>query len=183
MPPPLDAGIATTRLRLRPFRISDAERVVEIQSDRMVGRMLRAAAWPPDLAETRAWLAGHAAERAAGTAWRFAVILAGSLIGCADVDEIADGSGSLGYWLVREAWGQGLATEAATVVVHFAFETLDLTEIHSGCAADNPASAKVLTRLGFTFVDEIDLWSRGRGAMIQHRRYKLARSSRSRTPG
>ena len=52
-----------------------------------------------------------------------------------------------GYWLGKPFWGFGYATEAAHRLVTFAFEALDLAEIHAGWFYDNPASGHVLAKL------------------------------------
>jgi RimJ/RimL family protein N-acetyltransferase len=148
MQPPFETTIRTQRLLLRPFAVEDAERVVEIQSDWAVVRMLRAATWPATLEATRAWLAGHRGEWRARAAYRFAITLDGEVIGCVDIDEITKESGSLGYWLGRSFWGRGLATEAAQGLIGWVFAHAGLTGLDSGCAADNAAPAHVLEKLG-----------------------------------
>ena len=165
----------TPRLTLRPFVVGDAERVLAIQSNWNVTRMLRMAPWPQTLALTREWLTSHEAERLAGRAFRFAVILEGEVIGCADVDEIDGKSGDLGYWLDEAAWGRGLASEAAQAVVDFAFGRLGLGELRSGHAADNAASGKVLAKLGFDRTGEGTVWSRPRQTEIRQVWYRLDR--------
>ncbi len=175
MPPPFPTNLATPRLTLRPFGVADAERVVAIQSDWNVTRMLRMATWPPDLGATRLWLAGHQADWLAGTAYRFAITLAGDVIGCADIDEIAVRRGSLGYWLANTAWGQGFASEAGTALLSFAFDTLDLKGLDSGHASDNPASGAVLRKLGFLHIGDETLWSEPRQAEITQWRYRRER--------
>ncbi len=56
----------------------------------------------------------------------------------------------IGYRLVRPAWGQGYATEAAREAVRFGFEQAGLAEIVSMTAAGNVRSRAVMTKLGMT---------------------------------
>ncbi len=158
---------------MRRFVPSDAARVHEIQSDWDVARMLRMASYPPGRAGLEAWLEEHEAEWLAGTAYRFGLVLDGRIIGCADVDEIRDGAGELGYWLDRAWWGQGLAGEAAAAVREFALGALGLRRLLSGHAVDNPASGRILIRLGFEVAGEEPQWYRSRQAEVAHRRYVL----------
>jgi RimJ/RimL family protein N-acetyltransferase len=58
------------------------------------------------------------------------------------------GGYELGYWLGRPFWGEGYASEAARLVVHFAFEDLDEPSVLAGWFHDNPASGHVLAKLG-----------------------------------
>ena len=167
--------LRTPRLTLRPFELADAARVVAIQSNWNVTRMLRMAPWPPTLELTGDWLATHIDEWRAGTAHRFAIVHQGALVGCVDVDEIEAGEGSLGYWLGEAAWGRGLASEAARAVIDFAFGPLGLLRLTSGHAADNPASGRVLEKLGFRPAGETEVWSRPRQTLIRQVRYALGR--------
>jgi ribosomal-protein-alanine N-acetyltransferase len=54
----------------------------------------------------------------------------------------------IGWRLARDAWGQGLATEAACAATAFAFDELALDEIVSFTAAPNERSRAVMRRLG-----------------------------------
>ena len=167
----LDFTLRTPRLLLRAFTPQDAQRVFEIRSDFEVTRMLVFPAYPPVLEHVAAWLGEHAIEWRAGTAYRFAVVADGRVIGCADVDEIQDGCGELGYWLERDYWGRGLASEAAGAVHDFATRTLGLRRLVAGHAADNPASGRILLRLGFRHVADRSRLYRSRGTEVVRREY------------
>ncbi len=56
--------------------------------------------------------------------------------------------GSLGYWLGVDHWGRGYATEAARVVLRYGFEVLNLHRIEAGHYPRNPASGRVLEKIG-----------------------------------
>ncbi|MFC5391113.1 GNAT family N-acetyltransferase [Bosea vestrisii] len=164
------------RLVLRPSSGADAQRAFEIQSNWAVTQMLRMASFPPDRAEIEAWFADHPREWAAGEAYRFAAFFDGRMIGLVDLDEIADDEGEIGYWFEQASWGQGFAAEAATAVVLFAFSEVGLQSLRSGHAADNVASGRVLTKLGFRLLDQVERPSRSRGETILQCRYRLARA-------
>jgi RimJ/RimL family protein N-acetyltransferase len=172
---PLDYNLETPRLTLRCFLVSDAERVTEIVGNWNVGRMLRLAPYPASLENQRAWLASHEVEWLAGTAYRFALIENGRVIGCADLDERPSGRNEIGYWLDEACWGRGLATEAASAVRDFAFGVLGLDRLTSGHAFDNPNSGRVLEKVGFRWVDDTTVWSVPRQAEIVQRRYAMTR--------
>ena len=141
------APLTTARLTLRPSEASDAARAVEIQSNWNVARNLRMASFPPDRAGTEAWFASHEAEWRDGTAYRFAIIADRRMIGLTDVDEIANNEGDLGYWLEESAWGRGYAFEAAQALVRFVFDTVKLTALNSGHAADNVNSGALVLHI------------------------------------
>jgi [ribosomal protein S5]-alanine N-acetyltransferase len=165
--------ITTDRLVLRPSSCADADRAFEIRSDWEVARMLRMASFPPDRGELRRWFADHGREWSEGQAHRFAVDLEGRMIGLVDVDGVARGEAQLGYWLERAAWGRGHAFEAARAVARFAFEEVGLSRLRAGHAIDNPASGRVLAKLGFRPLDTVRRFSRPRGEDILQRRYVL----------
>ena len=54
-----------------------------------------------------------------------------------------------GYWLGKPFWGQGYATEAAGRLVAHAFEDLGADCLSACWYCDNPASGRVLEKLGF----------------------------------
>src|SRR5262249_39131367 len=59
-----------------------------------------------------------------------------------------DRRAELGYWLTADAWGQGIATEAAGALVDFGFADLGLARIYAQVLTDNTASRRVLEKLG-----------------------------------
>lgn len=61
------------------------------------------------------------------------------------------GEGTLAFYLAREHWGQGLATEAGAAFVAFSREELHLTRLVATVQAGHAASARVLEKLGFTW--------------------------------
>lgn len=64
------------------------------------------------------------------------------------IDSRAHRRVELGYILRRDAWGRGLATEAARLAVDFAFDKLGANRVWAVCDPDNPASVRVLQKLG-----------------------------------
>jgi [ribosomal protein S5]-alanine N-acetyltransferase len=158
---------------MRPTGAADGERAFEIQSDWDVARMLAMAAFPPDRAEIERWFAEHSQEWLAGSAYRFAAVRENKLIGVVDIASVSHREGALGYWFDRAVWGLGYATEATRAIVKFAFDDLKLSHLRAGHAFDNAASARVLRKLGFQPIDNVQVWSRSRGEMIIEQRYRL----------
>jgi RimJ/RimL family protein N-acetyltransferase len=173
--PPRSEIRLTPHLTLWPSGAADAESGFTIQSNWNVTRMLRMARFPPDRDEISAWFADHPRQWAAGEAYRFAVACDGRMIGLADLDEIAGGAADLGYWLDQSAWGRGIASAVGEFLVRFSFAVLDLARLRSAHADDNPASGRVLVKLGFQPIDTVPVISRSRGGEILHRRYVFDR--------
>ena len=53
-----------------------------------------------------------------------------------------------GYWVARAFWGRGIASEACAAVIDIA-RALGLRQLEASHFIDNPASARVLDKLGF----------------------------------
>ncbi len=56
--------------------------------------------------------------------------------------------GFVAYRYFPDRWNKGYATEALRAVLQWGFTSLGLHRIHSGCAAENAASARVLAKAG-----------------------------------
>jgi RimJ/RimL family protein N-acetyltransferase len=138
----------TERLLLRPGWIEDAPALTEAFAREDVVLKLATAPWPYSVSDAEAYLgrdrkAGEADllifQRTMGTPR----LIGG--IGLAD----RDGDLELGYWIVPSHWGLGFATEAGHAVIAMARDTLRLDRLVSGHFTDNPASGRVLGKLGF----------------------------------
>lgn len=57
----------------------------------------------------------------------------------------------LGYWIGVPYWGQGYCTEAASKAIAYGFESLKLHRIYASHLTRNPASERVLQKLGMTY--------------------------------
>lgn len=64
-------------------------------------------------------------------------------------DQMPDGDVEIGYFLKRSAWGRGVATEACSGLLQFAFQKTPLTEVVATFDEKNIASERVLKKAGF----------------------------------
>eukprot|EP01047_Picozoa_sp_COSAG01_P066379 COSAG01_NODE_9149_length_2536_cov_382.367665_2_plen_327_part_00 len=55
----------------------------------------------------------------------------------------------MGYWVGREYWGQGIATEAATAIIGHGFDALGIGGVRGAHFVENPASGSVMRKCGF----------------------------------
>lgn len=76
----------------------------------------------------------------------------GSLIGTCgfNIWTRRNNSAEIGYDLMPRHWGKGIATEALQRMIAWGFVNLDLNRIQADVMIGNDASARVLTKLGFT---------------------------------
>jgi [ribosomal protein S5]-alanine N-acetyltransferase len=82
--------------------------------------------------------------------WAITWLESGQLVGMVGLSPgPRNETAELGYYIARRSWGIGIATEAAKAVVDYGFDTLRLRRLTSGYFLDNPASGRVLSKLGF----------------------------------
>ncbi len=106
--------------------------------------------YPPEGA--RDWITEALALQALGTRYAFAVCDPdGKPVGVSLLKDVnpATREAELGYWIGRPYCGSGRATAAAAATLHFGFETLALLATMAVSLEANPASLRVLLKLGF----------------------------------
>jgi [ribosomal protein S5]-alanine N-acetyltransferase len=148
--------LATRRLMLRAFTLDDAPAVTALCADEAIAATTLVIPHPYVLSDARSWIATHPGTWAAGTQANFAVTLSdedadetGQLIGAMGLTiQRAHQCAELGYWIGRPWWGRGYATEAGTAVVRWGFHELGLNRVHAHHMAHNPASGRVLQKIG-----------------------------------
>lgn len=57
----------------------------------------------------------------------------------------------LGYWIAEPFWNMGIASEAGKAILQFGFENLGLQKIYASHFLFNPASERVLQKIGMQF--------------------------------
>jgi RimJ/RimL family protein N-acetyltransferase len=163
----------TRRLTLRPGWPEDAPAVLRAIGHEAVVRMLAKAPWPYRPADAESFLSR---PRGAGEASFLILSHEGGYprpIGGIGLAPDEHGH-ELGYWLAPEAWGRGYATEAGQAVLAIARHALRLKRLHSGHFVDNPASGRVLQKLGFRPTGKVKgRYSSARGAIAPCRLFEL----------
>jgi RimJ/RimL family protein N-acetyltransferase len=139
----------TQRLLLRPGWIEDASALHAAIADPGIVRNLATAPWPyrPQDAEDFLSRDRDPCEPAMLVFLRTGG--APELIGGVGFSRTPGGGIEFGYWLARRAWGRGYATEAGCALLANARDSLRLKRIEAGHFLDNPASGRVLEKLGF----------------------------------
>jgi len=67
-----------------------------------------------------------------------------------------EGSAELGYWVAEEHQGNGYATMACKILIKRAFEDLNIQRVFASYKKENPASKRVLEKLGFEYFTELN---------------------------
>ena len=170
----------TPRLLLRPGFPEDAPALAQAIGDEFIVRNLSTAPWPYGIRDAEAFLASArdpvlpsflVFERTAG---------APRLIGSCGLGRRPSGAVEMGYWIARSHWSRGFATEACTALLGIA-RALGLPQLEASHFIDNPASARVLDKLGFVSTGLIaPRMSCARGAEMPARLMRLRLDSEAR---
>jgi RimJ/RimL family protein N-acetyltransferase len=143
--------VEADRVRLRPFRAGDREEVYALFSDPEVVRYWSFPAWTdraqadefmqPLLEPTDdtmiAWVvAERGSDRMVGTTTIYAL-------------HKTQRRAEIGYTLLREHWGKGLAREAVAHALVYGFDELGLRRFEADIDPRNAASIALVERLGF----------------------------------
>ena len=138
----------TPRLLLRPGFPEDAPALATAIADEAIARNLVVVPWPYSLRDAEAFLASPRDpvlpsfliyERTNGPP---------QLVGSCGLGRRPSGAVEMGYWISRPYWGRGIATEACRALIEIA-RTLGLAQLEGSHFVDNPASGRVLEKLGF----------------------------------
>lgn len=143
--------INTSRLVLRPFSLSDAPDVQRLAGEHDIADTTLNIPHPYEDGMAEEWIASHDPEYEAGSLATFAILLRddSQLIGAIGLTLDREmNKGELGYWIAKQAWNSGYATEATTAVLAYGFEDLELNRICARYFARNPASGRVMEKAG-----------------------------------
>lgn len=170
---------ATDRLVLRPLAAGDVEAMWPIVSDPEFPKLMSWGAHR-DRDETASFVQRCADELARNTDVTWAILVGDRLVGTISISFIQwqvgawrRDRGEVGYWIAPADQKQGYATEATLAVMGFGFEVLGLHKLTIGCIVGNTASKRVIEKVGFRYVTQIDedLWRDDR--WFSHLRYEL----------
>lgn len=143
--------LETARLLLRPFRTSDADDVQRLAGDRAVADTTLNIPHPYEDGLAEKWISNHRGwfEQDEQAVFAITLLAHGTLIGSVQLHiHREDDRGELGYWIGKPYWNRGFCSEAARALVGFGFEQLGLNRVHAWHFSRNPASGRVMQKLG-----------------------------------
>jgi ribosomal-protein-alanine N-acetyltransferase len=143
--------LETERLRLRPFTMADAPTVQLLAGAREVAATTINIPFPYADGMAESWITTHPDlwRQGRGVICAIDSVAEVRLIGATGLRiDVGQRRAELGYWIGRHWWGRGYATEASRALVAWAFERLGLQRIFARHFASNPASGRVLEKIG-----------------------------------
>jgi RimJ/RimL family protein N-acetyltransferase len=168
----VSVAIRTERLLLRAPALGDARAIAELAGDYEVASMTGTIPHPYSEEMAVDWIESLEAGEE-GVA--FAVDLGGDLIGCVGYRATEKDHAEMGYWIGKPYWGRGYATEAARALILYAFASERFDFLTVGHFKENPASARVIAKLGFEASGEVLRDCAARNAKSRCLTYRLTR--------
>jgi RimJ/RimL family protein N-acetyltransferase len=161
--------LATSRSKREVPKMLVALRADSIDDDDTLFEYMR----DPESVWMAAFTSEDPSDRAAFDAWRSrnqsndevtmrAITCDGELVGSI-ASFVVDGDTEISYWIGREHWGQGIASQALAM---FLSEVADRL-IRARAASDNIASRRVLEKAGFVVIGTEESFAAGRGQVIE----------------
>ncbi|NWL88436.1 N-acetyltransferase [Paenibacillus sp. 79R4] len=146
--------IQLERLTLRPFHADDAEAVQKLAGDPYIAETTLYIPHPYEDGIAEAWIGTHSNNFSLGRSLELAVEHKEDkcLIGAISIGMNKKfNHGELAYWMGKEYKNYGYCTEAAKGMVRYAFEEMKLNRIFARYLSKNPASGRVMSKLGMKY--------------------------------
>ncbi len=147
--------LLTERLLLRSFTLEDAAVVQRLVGEYDVASTVCAIPHPYEDGMAEEWIRSCYNDYEKDEALNFAITLINTdrnLIGAIGIRlDLQNERGEIGYWIGKPYWNCGYATEAARAVIAYGFESLKLNRIYADYFKRNPASGRVLEKIGMHY--------------------------------
>jgi len=145
-------NILTERLILRTFGLSDARDVQRLAGNINVAKMTLNVPHPYENDMAEEWINSHKEKTDSGIQITYAIesLQLGVLIGAISLTHIEAKQANLGYWVGEQYWGKGYCTEAGKALIDHAFDELLLNRVYALHLTSNPASGRVMQKIGMT---------------------------------
>jgi len=157
--------VETRRLVLRAPGAQDVTRIAALANDHDIARMTKRMPHPFGVDDAESFVLAVAAQDPARAA---TFVIEHEDLGPVGVIGLFEGDDRVpeaGYWIGREFWGRGLATEALEGALVWASRKWKRRALVAGHFSDNPASGRVLEKAGFLYTGETrKAFSRARAA-------------------
>jgi RimJ/RimL family protein N-acetyltransferase len=145
--------LQTAQLLLRPFTLDDAPVVQQLAGAHEVASTTLNIPHPYEDGMAEVWIASHEAAWDAKEVITLATTTEGDGVVVTVTLHINSRHrrGELGHWLGLPYWNRGYATEASAALLRLGFDVLDLNRIQARHITRNPASGRVMQKLGMEF--------------------------------
>ena len=146
--------LTTPRLVLRPFTLTDAPEVQKLAGRFEIADTTMNMPHPYPDGAAESWIGTHQKTWELGSGLTLAITLkdSGQLAGAIGLTVFKDHSrAEMGYWVAVPHWKKGYCTEAARALLDYGFAELKLNKIYAFYLVRNPASGKVMQKIGMKY--------------------------------
>lgn len=146
--------LITTRLILRPFTLDDAPAVKDLVGEWEIAETTGSIPHPYELEMAEEWISTHqeAFDKSEAVSLAITLKAQGELIGAIGIHiNNTHRLAEIGYWTGKPYWNEGYCTEAAGELLGYAFEELDLNRVQARHMTKNPASGRVMQKIGMIY--------------------------------
>jgi len=158
--------IETDRFDLRPLRRSDMGLISLYGSDERVARMTTSIPHPMPPGSAEAFVTRAMSGDRTEDVWAMdgSRTDGSEVMGLITLQKLDRDQSEIGYWVAPVYWNTGLASEAVEALVQS--NPLNSATMFASVFQDNPASARVLTHCGFTYLGDAESFSVARDATV-----------------
>ncbi|MEQ1716972.1 MAG: GNAT family N-acetyltransferase [Hyphomicrobium sp.] len=164
----------TRRLQFRPLTDDDAVRIADLAGQWEVASMTGRIPYPYSADDAQHWLTGLAEGEVV-----HGITHGGALIGICGYTADDEGTAEIGYWIGKPYWGKGFATEAASHLMAHGFTRGGIKRFTCCHFTENPASQRVIEKLGFRLLGHTAGWCAARGMDMPALKYERRRPFRA----
>ena len=151
--------LKTQRLTLRPLNVADAAWFASYAGAPEIARMTGSVTTGLTEMAAEFWIIRKLARQSNRLAYPYVMELEGAPIGMIDLFKRSEDSAlEIGYSMMPEYWGHGYMYEACEAVIEEGKRALGAKRIIAGVFIDNPASLRLLHKLGFTAARTHEEW-------------------------
>lgn len=162
------------RFLMRPPKTNDARQIACCVNDEDMARNLARLPHPYTPNDALDWVAYTEKARVQGVEYAFVITHEeAGVIGSVGFNRTQREAWEIGYWVDKAVQRKGVATEAARALLTWGEQEFGVRQFVAGHFQDNPASGRVLEKLGFIRVGEKPLYSLARGGKDPAWRYAL----------
>jgi ribosomal-protein-alanine N-acetyltransferase len=142
--------LTSERLILRPMTRGDAADLQRLVNDPEIAFNTLSIPHPYLDGMAEEWIDSHDEKFAKNSEIVFGITLreSGTFVGVIGLMPEPHDQAELGYWIGREYWNRGYASEATALVIDYAFGTLGVNRVEAIHFTRNPASGRVMEKCG-----------------------------------
>lgn len=144
--------LTTPKLVIRPWTATDREALERMAFDpEMVRYVTNGVPWTRERVNEFLLRQARYADAHGIAFGAVALREGGEVVGLCGIQPLDSGEFELGWWIWKDHWGKGYATEAAAAVVEHASQVMGLERLVAVIDPPNVASIRVAEKLGMRF--------------------------------